>query len=182
MKFTPLALPGVWRIDLDRREDARGFFARTFCAEEFARHGLLDSFVQCNISGNRQRGTVRGLHYQRPPHAEVKLIRCTRGALYDVVVDLRQGSPTFGEWLGHEIRADDGGGLYIPAGFAHGYQTLADDTEVFYQMGAAYEPSAVAGLRFDDPALGIVWPLPDPVVSERDRELPGLSEVEALLV
>ncbi len=172
MIFTPTELAGVWRIDLERRADLRGQFARSFCAEEFAAHGLPAGFVQCNISCNARRGTLRGLHWQADPHPEGKLVRCTRGAIFDVAVDLRPGSPTLHRWIGVELSADNGSALFIPPGFAHGFQTLADTTEVFYQMTEPYRPGLSRGARWDDPAFGIQWPLPDPLLSERDLNHP----------
>lgn len=168
MKFTPAGLPGAWIIDIDRLGDERGFFARTFCRDEFAAHGLATEFVQCNTSFNARRGTLRGMHFQREPHAEVKLVRCTRGAIHDVLVDLRPDSPTFCRWVGVELSADNARMLYVPVGVAHGFQTLADSSEVFYQMAAMYRPEAAAGVRWNDPVFGIDWPLPDPILSQRD--------------
>ena len=173
MIFTPTELDGAWLVDLDRREDDRGFFARAWCEREFAEHGLSTEVVQCNISFNHRKGTLRGMHYQVEPHAEIKLVRCTRGALFDVIVDLRPDSPTHARWLGVELTADNRRALYIPAGFAHGYQTLADATETFYQVSAFWTPEAERGVRWDDPAFGIEWPDPDPpVLSEKDRAWP----------
>jgi dTDP-4-dehydrorhamnose 3,5-epimerase len=175
MIFTETRLKGVFEIALDVRADERGFFARSYCAAEFAAHGLNPRVVQCNISHNAQRGTVRGMHYQEAPHGEAKLIRCVRGALYDVVIDLRADSPTFHEWVGVELRADDrqpSPMLFVPEGFAHGFQTLADDTEIFYQMSEFYVPEAARGYRWDDPAFSLTWPEPVRVISERDRTYP----------
>lgn len=178
MIFTPAPLAGVQVIDPERQEDDRGFFARSFCAEEFARHGLDPACAQCNISFNRRRGTLRGMHFQAPPHAEAKLVRCTRGALYDVAVDLRPDSPTRGRWFGIELTADNRRLLYVPRGFAHGFLTLADDTEVFYQMSASFVPGAGRGVRFDDPAFGILWPIPVDIISERDRTYPPFDPAD----
>jgi dTDP-4-dehydrorhamnose 3,5-epimerase len=169
LRFSEAPLAGVFVIEIDRLEDERGSFARTFCFEEFATHGLETAVLQSSVSFNRRRGTVRGLHWQAEPHGEVKVVRVTRGAVHDVVVDLRPGSPTLRESFGVRLDADTGRALYIPAGFAHGFQTLEDDTEVSYQISAAYVPSAARGLRYDDPALAIDWPQPVTVVSERDR-------------
>jgi dTDP-4-dehydrorhamnose 3,5-epimerase len=169
MIFRPTALPGVWIVQQERREDHRGYFTRTWCAQEFADHGLDPRLVQASLSFNRRRGTLRGLHYQVPPHAEAKLVRCTRGAIWDVALDLRPDSPTFRSHVGVELTADSGDALYIPAGLAHGFQTLEDNTEVFYQMSESYVPEAQYGVRFDDPAFGIPWPLPSPILIERDR-------------
>jgi dTDP-4-dehydrorhamnose 3,5-epimerase len=168
--FTPTNLPGAYLIEPERREDERGFFARTWCAEEFAAHGLADRCVQCNVSFNRYRGTIRGMHYQRPPHAEAKLVHCTRGAIHDVILDLRADAPTCGQWIAVELNADNHRMLYVPEGFAHGFQTLTDATEVFYQMAECYDPECAAGVRWDDPAFGIAWPLPPAVMSARDRQ------------
>jgi dTDP-4-dehydrorhamnose 3,5-epimerase len=175
VRFAPTGLPGAWVIELDRFEDDRGFFARSFCAREFAARGLLDVFVQCNVSFNRVRGTLRGMHYQAAPHAEVKLVRCTAGAIYDVIVDVRAGSATCGRWFGVELDAGSRRMLYVPAGFAHGFQTLRDDSEVFYQMGAYYEPDAQRGFRHDDATVGIAWPEPVTTISERDLALAGFA-------
>jgi dTDP-4-dehydrorhamnose 3,5-epimerase len=173
--FSPTALDGVWQIDLERRTDPRGYFARSFCADEFAAHGLPTGFVQCNVSFNVRRGTLRGMHWQAAPHPEGKLVRCTRGAIFDVVVDLRRDSATLHRWIGCELTAENGRALYIPPGFAHGFQTLADDSEVFYQMTEAYHGDLSRGARWDDPAFGIVWPLPDPILSERDLMHPPVT-------
>jgi dTDP-4-dehydrorhamnose 3,5-epimerase len=176
MIFEPLPIPGAFRIRLRPVADERGFFARRFCAETFRDHGLETDFVQRSVSFNIRRGTLRGLHYQASPHAETKLVRCTRGAAFDVLVDLRPGSPGRGTWHGEEISADSGTVLYIPAGVAHGFQTLMEDTEIDYEITPAYVPGAVRGIRFDDPALAIDWPISDAVISERDRALPLLAE------
>jgi dTDP-4-dehydrorhamnose 3,5-epimerase len=168
MIFVPTALDGVWQIEPERHSDPRGHFARSFCAEEFAAHGLPATFVQCNISYNALRGTLRGLHWQADPHPEGKLVRCTRGAIFDVAVDLRPGSPTLHRWAAAELTADNGRALYVPPGFAHGFQTLADATEVFYQMTEPYHADLARGARWNDPAFGITWPLADPLVSKRD--------------
>jgi dTDP-4-dehydrorhamnose 3,5-epimerase len=172
VRFTELELPGVWRVELEPHEDERGFFARTFCEEEFAAHGLVTRYPQGNVSYNRGAGTLRGMHYQADPHAETKLIRCVSGALHDVVVDLRAGAPTRGRWLGVELNARTRTALYVPAGFAHGFLTLQENTEVLYQMGAAHAPEAQRGFRWDDPAFGIDWPRRPRRLSERDRTWP----------
>jgi dTDP-4-dehydrorhamnose 3,5-epimerase len=172
MQFTDTGLLGAVIVDLDRHADDRGFFARSWCADEFAARGLTPRVVQCNVSFNARAGTLRGMHYQAEPHAEAKLVRCTRGALYDVIIDLRPDSVTFGEWRGIELTADNTRMLYVPEGFAHGFQTLADDTEVFYQMSEFYHPSAARGIRWDDPAFGIVWPLMRPIMSAKDQSYP----------
>lgn len=175
--FRTTALAGVLIIEPERREDRRGFFARTWCQEEFAAHGLNPHLVQCSISSNVLRGTLRGMHFQAPPHAEAKLIRCTRGAIWDVALDLRPGSPTFQRHVGAELTAENRLALYVPEGVAHGFQTLEDNTEVFYQMTAAYTPEAARGVRFDDPAFGIPWPIPDPILIDRDRNYRSVEAV-----
>jgi dTDP-4-dehydrorhamnose 3,5-epimerase len=173
MIFNPTHLEDAYVVELEPREDERGFFARAWCRDEFAEHGLSTEVAQCNVSFNRRRGTLRGLHYQIAPHAEVKLVRCTQGAIYDVIVDLRPGSATFTQWLGVELTAGNRTMLYVPEGFAHGYQTLEDDTETFYQVSASYAPHAERGVRWDDPAFGIEWPYPDhPLISDKDRGWP----------
>ena len=175
MRFTPLELDGAFIVDLDRIEDERGFFARSWCADEFQSRGLDPRTVQCNVSFNRKRGTLRGMHYQNPPHEEAKLVRCTQGAVYDVVVDIRADSPTYRQWVGVELTARNYRALYVPIGFAHGFQTLADDSEVFYQMAEAYHPESAAGFRHDDPAVGITWPVDLKTVSDKDLALPPLG-------
>jgi dTDP-4-dehydrorhamnose 3,5-epimerase len=173
MIFEPLKLHGAFRVLPERRGDERGHFARTFCAREFAEHGLNPALVQCSTSFNRLRGTLRGLHWQADPRAEDKLVRVTRGAVWDVLVDLRPGSPTRLQWHGETLSAENGAQLFIPRGFAHGFLTLEDDSEVFYQMSEFFAPEAARGARFDDPAFGIAWPLPEnPVMSDRDRAFP----------
>ena len=172
MIFTKTDLRDAWLLDLDRRTDDRGYFARTWCTAEFKAHGLKSSFVQANTAFNHRRGTLRGLHYQRPPHAEVKLVRCLRGAIYDVIVDLRPDSPTYKRWGGFELTQDNARQLYVPEGFAHGYLTLSDDAEVSYMVTAAYAPQAEGGARYDDPAFGIVWPEPVRTISLKDSEWP----------
>jgi dTDP-4-dehydrorhamnose 3,5-epimerase len=175
VRFQETSLRGAFVLDPERREDERGFFARTWCREEFAAHGLADDWVQCNVSFNRRRGTLRGLHYQEPPWGEAKLIRCTLGALYDVIVDLRRDSPTFRRWAAVELTAANRRLLYVPAGFAHGFQTLADDTEVFYQMSEYYRPEAARGVRWDDPVLAVAWPdCSRRYLSPADQALPGV--------
>jgi dTDP-4-dehydrorhamnose 3,5-epimerase len=173
MLFEPLPLAGAFRIRAEKHEDERGFFARTFCARELAAHGLRADFVQGGVSWNRIRGTLRGLHWQAEPHAEDKLIRATRGRIWDVLVDLRPESPTFLQWHGEHLDAGEVALLYVPGGFAHGFVTLEDDCEVTYQLTAFYEPGAARGARFDDPAFGIDWPLREGLIlSERDRAFP----------
>lgn len=168
MRFIATKLAGAFVIEPEPAEDARGFFARTFCAREFKSHGLKAEFVQCSVSSSRKRGTLRGLHYQLAPDSEVKLVRCTAGALYDVIVDLRPGSPTYLQHIGVELTAQNRRAVYVPELFAHGLQTLEDNTEVFYQISEFYKPDKAAGLRFDDPKLGIHWPLPVAAMSEKD--------------
>jgi dTDP-4-dehydrorhamnose 3,5-epimerase len=170
--FTATPLPGAFILELERHADERGFFARTWCREEFAARGLETALVQCSISWNAKRGTLRGLHYQAAPHEEVKLVRCTSGSIYDVILDLRPGSPTWRRWVAVELTADNRRQLYVPRGFGHGFQTLADDTEVFYQISTSYHPESQRGARWDDPAFGIRWPVPEPILSDRDRNFP----------
>jgi dTDP-4-dehydrorhamnose 3,5-epimerase len=169
LKFLPTPLAGAYLIELEQLDDERGFFARSFCQNEFKAHGLDPVVAQCNVSFNRKRGTLRGLHYQAEPHAEAKLVRCTRGAIWDVIVDLRKGSPTARKWHAVELTAENRRALYIPVGLAHGFQTLADDTEVLYQMSESYHPESARGVRWNDPAFGIAWPLADPVLSKKDE-------------
>jgi dTDP-4-dehydrorhamnose 3,5-epimerase len=177
MRFHETPLPGVWLIEPKRLGDERGWFARTFDSEEFRARGMSPEVVQCNASHNAQRDTLRGMHYQADPHGEPKLVRCVRGAIFDVAVDLRGESPTYCGWHGVELSAENGHALYIPAGLAHGFQTLAEDCEVLYQMGYRYVPEAARGIRFDDPALGIAWPAPrgERIVSERDASYPDFE-------
>lgn len=176
MIFTPAPLPGAFIIDPQRNVDERGHFARTFCADEFSRAGLCDTFRQCSTSFNAVAGTLRGLHWQAAPHGEIKLVRATRGAIFDVIVDMREDSPTLHRWFGTELTADNGRALYIPSGFAHGFQTLADASEVFYQIDRPHEPAAARGARWDDPVLAIAWPAAKlRVISARDRTYPDLQ-------
>jgi dTDP-4-dehydrorhamnose 3,5-epimerase len=177
MIFTPAKLAGLWIIDLERREDERGFLARTYCEREFAEHGLNTRWPQCNLTLTRQHGFLRGMHYQADPHPETKLIRCAAGAIFDALVDVRRASPTFGRWEGFELTADNGRMLYVPGGFAHGFQCLLDRCEVFYQMSEFYYPELARGLRYDDPQVQIAWPIANPTLSDRDRALPLLSEL-----
>ena len=174
MKLTPLALEGVFLIAPEPIGDTRGFFARTFCAETFAAQGFATHFVQANLSFTAAAGTVRGLHCQRPPHAEAKIVRCTRGRVFDVAVDLRTSSPSYGRAVSAELSAENRHALYIPEGFAHGFQTLSDDCEMHYLHSAAHAPGFEAGIAHDDPDIGLPWPLPVSIVSERDRALPRL--------
>ena len=175
MIFAETPLPGAYVIELDKHQDERGFFARSWCAREFAAKGLDPHLVQCNVSFNKLKGTLRGLHYQIPPHAEAKLVRCTKGSLYDVIVDLRKASPTFLRWFAIELTAANHRMLYIPNLFAHGFQTLEDDTEIFYQMSEFYEPAASKGLRWNDPKLSINWPAADRTMSQKDQAYPNLD-------
>jgi dTDP-4-dehydrorhamnose 3,5-epimerase len=178
MRFVATSIADVWIVQLEPACDDRGFFARTFCAAEFAQRGLESRLAQCSLSYNRHKGTLRGLHYQPPPKSEAKLVRCERGALFDVAVDLRRHSPTFGKWLGVELTAENHQALYIPHGCAHGFQTLIDDTGVSYSISEFYDPSLTRGIRWNDPALGIEWPLAfSPILSDRDRDLPTLRDV-----
>jgi dTDP-4-dehydrorhamnose 3,5-epimerase len=177
MIFKETKLPGAFVIEVERLVDDRGFFGRSFCRHEFVRHGLNPDVAQCNVSFNRDSGTLRGMHFQAAPHAEEKLVRCTRGGLYDVIMDLRRESPTFKQWIGAELTEDNGRMIYIPAGFAHGFQTLTDHTEIFYQIFAFYHPESARGVRWNDPAFGIQWPAGDRVIlSERDRNWPDYKD------
>lgn len=177
MVFTETKLKGAFVIDIERKEDERGFFARTFCVNEFQERGLNARLVQCSLSFNRQRGTLRGLHYQIPPHAECKLVRVTRGAIYDVIVDLRPQSPTFKQHFATELTAENRRQIYVPEGFAHGFQTIVDDTELLYQMSAKHVPELARGLRWNDPAFGIEWPATEHrILNERDANYPDFKE------
>jgi len=168
MLFTETELKGAFLIEPERREDFRGFFARTWCEKEAAAHTINPRVVQCNVSFNHRKGTLRGMHYQKSPFEEAKLVRCTMGAIHDVIIDLRQDSPTFKRHVGAVLTADNRRMLYIPEGFAHGFQTLEDNTEVFYQMSQFYSPEHTAGVRWNDPTFGIQWPIPEPIILERD--------------
>ncbi|MGH8907177.1 MAG: dTDP-4-dehydrorhamnose 3,5-epimerase [Egibacteraceae bacterium] len=168
MRFTATAVQGVAVVEIDRISDDRGFFARAWCRDEFARHGLNADWVQANVGRSTRAGTLRGMHYQRDPHAEVKLVRCTSGAVYDVALDLRPSSPSHRQWVGVTLRADEHTMLYIPEGCAHGYQTLTDDAEIVYFTSCAYVREAATGARYDDPAFGIQWPVAVDVISEQD--------------
>lgn len=170
----PTPLAGAYAVELERLEDERGFFARSFCRDEFRSRGLASVVAQCNVSWNPRRGTLRGLHFQAAPHEEAKLVRCTRGAIWDVIVDLREGSPTRLRWHALELTAENRTALYVPEGLAHGFQTLSDDAEVLYQMSVPYHADLARGVRWDDPRIGIRWPLADPIVSARDRAYPLL--------
>jgi len=172
MIFTETKLKGAFIIEIEKHADDRGFFARSFCEKEFKDHGLNPRLVQCNISYNAKRGTLRGMHYQVAPYEEAKLVRCTRGAIYDVIVDIRTASPTFKEHIGLLLTADNKLSLYVPEGFAHGFLTLEDETEVFYQMSEFYAPGHARGFRWNDATFGIRWPLEPRVISERDQTYP----------
>jgi dTDP-4-dehydrorhamnose 3,5-epimerase len=172
MKFTETKLQGAFIVEPEFLEDERGFFARTWCRHEFEARGLNPRLVQCNISFNRRRGTLRGMHYQVEPYAEAKLVRCTMGAIYDVILDLRPNSATFKEWLAVELTAENRRMLFIPEGLAHGFQTLEDNTEVFYQMSEFYHPECARRVRYDDPAFAIGWPLLVTIVSDKDMIYP----------
>jgi dTDP-4-dehydrorhamnose 3,5-epimerase len=175
MIFSRATIDPVCLIDIEPQEDERGFFARTFSADEFARCSLPAHFAQCSVSFNRRRGTLRGMHYQAEPHSEGKLVRCTRGAVFDVVLDLRPDSGTYCQWLGVELSSSNRRAIYVPPGFAHGIQTLVDETEVFYQITEPYHAESARGVRWNDPLFAIHWPLPDPVVSQRDINFPDFS-------
>lgn len=168
MKFIETKLKGAFIVDAELKQDHRGCFARTFCAKEFAIHNINSTIAQCNLSFNYKRGTLRGMHYQIPPATETKFIRCTQGAIYDVIVDMRPKSPTYLQHIGVELTAENHRALYVPGMFAHGYQTLTDETEVIYQVSEFYTPNTERGLRYDDPSLGIDWPLPVSEISEKD--------------
>ena len=175
MIFTRTKLAGAWVVELERHEDERGCFARTWCAKEAEAHGLEAQFVQSSLSFNKKRGTLRGMHFQVNPAAEVKLVRCTRGAIFDVMIDLRPKSETFLQWEAVELTEDNGKALYIPKGYAHGFQTLQDETEVYYQMSAFYAPDLARGVRWNDPAFEIVWPEAVGAIAPRDRQYPDFS-------
>ena len=175
MRILDTALPGAKLVELEPIEDERGFFARSFCGREFELAGLDPCVAQCNVSFNRRRGTLRGMHFQRAPHAEAKLVRCTRGRIYDVILDLRPGSPSYRRWFAIELGAESRRALYAPKGVAHGFQTLEDGCEVLYQRSDFYAPELAAGVRWNDPAFGIEWPIADPIVSARDAAYPDFA-------
>jgi dTDP-4-dehydrorhamnose 3,5-epimerase len=179
MIFEPTALPGVFVIAPELRTDERGAFARTYCADELRANGLDPHVAQCSISFNPTAGTLRGMHYQVEPYAEVKLIRCTMGAIYDVVIDLRPESPTYCRWVGADLTADNRRALYVPKGLAHGFLTLAENSEVFYQISVPYQPDSGAGVRWDDPAFGVTWPFAPRLMAERDATYPRYQPVPA---
>lgn len=174
MKFTPLSIVGAYQIEIAPRVDERGFFARMFCAKQFAQLGLQENFVQMNHSMSLQKGTLRGLHYQRSPMAEVKVVRCIRGKIWDCLLDIREGSPTYGQWTGVELCAHQPTMVYVPQGVAHGFVTLDDDSEVLYQVSHEYAPDHERGIRWDDPQFNIQWPMTPSVISDRDRCHPHL--------
>jgi len=176
--FRPTNLAGAFVVELEERSDDRGFFARSFCMREFEEHGLKPTVAQCNVSFNHKAGTMRGMHYQLPPAAETKLVRCTRGAIYDVIVDLRQDSPTYLQHFGVELTETNRHALYVPEMFAHGYLSLTDGAEVTYQVGEFYTPGYERGIRYDDPALGITWPAEVVVISDKDRGWPAFGAEE----
>ena len=178
MIFTETKLKGAFIIDIERREDSRGFFARAFCQHEFRDHGLKAEIAQANVAFNRHKGTMRGMHFQFPPAAETKLVRCTRGAILDIIVDLRPESPTYLQHVAVELNEGNNRGLFVPERFAHGYQVLRDDTETSYQVGEFYAPGLEGGLNYCDPRLGLVWPLPVSSISDKDRDWRPLQEVE----
>jgi dTDP-4-dehydrorhamnose 3,5-epimerase len=179
MIFTETKLKGAFIIDLERRSDSRGFFARAFCQNEFQAHGLKPIIAQANLASNKLKGTVRGMHFQFPPAAETKVVRCTRGAILDIIVDLRPESPTFLQHIEVELNADNQRALYVPERFAHGYQALRDNTDTSYQVGEFYTPGCEGGLMYNDPGLGLKWPLPVSVISDKDQAWKSFKDAEA---
>lgn len=175
MLFIETKLKGAFVLEPELREDNRGFFARTFCQKEFQAHGLNPLVVQCNIAYNKKKGTLRGMHFQNPPFQEAKLVRCTKGAILDIILDLRPGSPTFKQWVSAELNEDNHKMLYVPEGFAHGYQTLTETAEVIYQVSQFYAPESASGVRHDDPAFGIQWPLEVVAISDLDKKWPDFK-------
>jgi len=176
MIFTETTLAGAYIIDLEKIEDERGFFARSWCEREFDAHGFDSRLVQCNVSFSKKRGTLRGLHYQAAPHEETKLVRCTKGSLFDVIVDLRKDSPTFLKWVGVKLTAANRRMLYIPKRFAHGFQTLENQTEIFYQMSEFFYQDAARGIRWDDPSIAVAWPRAERTISKRDQAYTDLEK------
>lgn len=176
MNFTETEIPGAYLITTELHEDNRGFFARAWCREEFERQGLVTDVQQCNISFTKKAGTIRGLHYQIAPHEEVKIIRCTNGGIFDVCIDIRKDSETFGKWVGYELTAENRAMLYVPEGCAHGFQALTNNAEISYIVTAAYNKEAECGIRYDDPTLNISWPLDAADISEKDQNLPLLDQ------
>ena len=175
MIFEPLDLDGAYLIKPELHEDERGYFARSFCKNEFQEQGLVNEFVQCNISFNKREGTLRGMHFQKAPYEETKLIQCTHGSIYDVIIDIRENSHTQGQWLGLELTEDSHSMLYVPAGFAHGFITLTINTVIQYQISISYDAASAAGIRWDEPILDISWPLMPKVISDRDRSFPDFT-------
>jgi dTDP-4-dehydrorhamnose 3,5-epimerase len=173
--FQETKLPGAYIVSLELREDQRGFFARSWCRDEFREAGIEIDIAQGNVSFSRMKGTLRGMHYQKPPYQEAKLVRCNRGAIYDAIVDLRPESPTFGDWVGVELTQSNNRMLYVPQGFGHGFETLEDDTEVTYLVSQVYAPGSEGGVRYDDPAIGIEWPLKPEVISDKDLAWPAFA-------
>ncbi|WP_019552557.1 dTDP-4-dehydrorhamnose 3,5-epimerase [Propionispira raffinosivorans] len=169
MIFKELAIPGVYLISIEKHEDERGFFARSFCQKEFAEYGLCTEFLQCNLSYNKKKGTLRGMHYQIPPYEEVKVVSCLQGAIYDVALDVRKNSKTYGKWVAAELSAENHQMLYIPAGVAHGFQSLRDDSIVYYQMGSFYQPDSGEGIGYNDERFNIQWPILDKIISKKDQ-------------
>jgi len=178
MIFQDIKIRGAFEIQVEAKSDERGFFARTWCQEEFEKSGLNPRLVQCSISFNARKGTLRGMHYQADPYADAKLVRCTQGAIYDVVIDLRADSATFKKWIAVELTAEKRNMIYVPEGCAHGFLTMADKSEVLYQMSEIYNPESARGVRWDDPAFQIVWPAKVKVISERDRTYPDFELVQ----
>lgn len=175
MIFTETELKGAYIIEIEKLKDHRGFFARSWCQNEFKNHGLTTRLVQANVSYNKKTGTLRGMHYQMSPYEETKLVRCTRGAIYDLIIDLRPASPTYTQWIGVELTAENYKMLYVPENFAHGFQTLEDDTEVTYQVSQFYTPGAESGIRWDDPTFSIDWPIEVRVISDKDKSWPNYT-------
>jgi dTDP-4-dehydrorhamnose 3,5-epimerase len=176
VRFVPTELPGAFVVELEEHADERGFFARIWCRDELAAHGLTAELAQCSLSRNAFAGTLRGMHFQRSPHEEAKLVRCTRGAIFDVIIDLRAGSSTLGRWVGVELEESAGRALYVPEGFAHGFQTLVDDVDVLYMISTPYAPESASGVRWDDPFFAIDWPHAGRrVISDRDRSWPDFA-------
>ncbi len=176
MIFSETPIPGAYLVEMELLGDERGFFARSWCRDEFAQHGLNPALAQCDVSYNKKRGTLRGMHYQADPYPEAKLVRCTMGAILDVMLDLRRDSGAYGRWTAFELSVANRLMVYVPEGVAHGFQTLEDDSEVFYQMSEFYHPECACGVRWDDPAFGIAWPLPVSAVSEKDRSYPFIGQ------
>ena len=176
MQFKETKLSGAYIIDLDTLEDERGFFARAFCQKEFEENGLKSNIAQCNLSFNHKKGTLRGMHYQVKPYEEVKMVRCTQGKILDVIIDLRKDSATYKKWVGVELSAENNSMLYVPEGFAHGYQTLEDNSVVYYQVTEFYQPGSERGIRWNDPAFNIDWPLEISVISDKDNSHPDYTE------